>query len=799
MNKKIIKLLSLALVSTLIAGCDFGKKRSQSNSSVNASENVSSGTNASSESSLSSGFVYSDSSTSKGNSSAANSSASSTSTSTSTSKSSSSSQSGPQWPSDVQTLMRKHCGEVLPYVEFATKGFYAGENTDENGEKFLVMYDEASSLTIENYYQALENAGWTVELEDGSPVLLDENGDEFYSIHKIGNNGKDFYGVQYWYDEGNYLTAWHVSMVNELTDDTAWSADATEKMVTTLGEALPFMKFAKGYEVAAANGQVQISDNYYLDLTDDYEALLAKNGYVSAGEDDYGQPLLLKTLASGTKILVNPYYVNGFGNVINAYFMPDETTVNTWPSDVVAPFEDATGYSIPSYQASSYTYYIYNDELTIYSSLKTSLEDSYAEALETAGLIVSDNEAISFEETLFIKFEDEGEYDDSFNFDVEGFKITIALTEAVSNFAQTFPEKLVNDYVKGIDADHTAVLPTVQDPNNPHKNIKYYQIEMSEDLVEEIYESNYAAYVQWGLYSEAEAREMAETEASGYVGFYVEVYDPNGTAINEFLNKALDNSNLYVQGPDDNSGFYVETSSGKVGFYFYNANNVLNIQYFTGAGTAHERSLSLNKDKVTLKPGSTFQLEVVLEMIPSSNTITFESSAPAVATVSNTGLISVPSNITEGTTTIKVSTVFEGQTYEASCVVTVKNSSTTVKITASHCPSKYSESDVEVTLNGLTMKASNIMNQKGKIQLKSNLGRMYNTVAYEPITSITFENYSGSALSVSAGTSSSSLTKITGESDLSGKTVVYNLDGATFFKIENGKGVFTCDSITFEF
>ena len=169
MNKNTIKILTLGVLALSVIGCTV--KRTSKTESNSQNE----------EASSSSGYVYSnDESTSvPSSSSVINSSSISSSSSTpSSSKSSSSTSTGPTWADDVKALMNKHCGEVLPYVEFG-KNFYAGENTDDNGEPYLVMYDEASTLTIENYYQTLESAGWTVETEDGSPILIDEYGDEF--------------------------------------------------------------------------------------------------------------------------------------------------------------------------------------------------------------------------------------------------------------------------------------------------------------------------------------------------------------------------------------------------------------------------------------------------------------------------------------------------------------------------------------------------------------------------------------------------------------------------------------------
>ena len=75
---------------------------------------------------------------------------------------------------------------------------------------------------------------------------------------------------------------------------------------------------------------------------------------------------------------------------------------------------------------------------------------------------------------------------------------------------------------------------------------------------------------------------------------------------------------------------------------------------------------------------------------------------------------------------------------------------------------------------------------------------MYNQTAFDPIESITFTDASKqNEFSVYAGNSADSLTKV--DAEISGSTLTYNLEGATFFKVENGRGVFNCSSITFAF
>ena len=122
----------------------------------------------------------------------------------------------------------------------------------------------------------------------------------------------------------------------------------------------------------------------------------------------------------------------------------------------------------------------------------------------------------------------------------------------------------------------------------------------------------------------------------------------------------------------------------------------------------------------------------------------------------------------------------------------------TVTITPNDVPDSYDSPAAERTICGLTMMVCNVMKNASLIQLKKNSVNMYNTVAYDPMASLVFEGTNKQDnFTVYAGSSSSSLTEVT--PSISGTTLTYNMNGATFFKVQNGSGVFTCSSITFGF
>ena len=788
MNKKIIKFLGLAIMSTLVAGCGATTNDSKEGNSIDnaSSENVISSSAISSNAIFGSDVISSSSSIDVVSSSSSSSSAKS-------SSSSSSSQQGGQWSGAASALMSTYCGGDLPYVNLKT-GYTAQESADYYGIYYLEIYDENTSFTIENYYVQLQNAGWEMMTNDqGGYKLVDEEGFEWYEAHKTANNGADAYTVEYYYYEGygNCIDCYHMELDVEKTTDTAWDEDTSSLMISTLTEELPFMQLGKNYFAQAENFELLIVDGYYQDLTADYINLLTSSGYSHVGEDEYGYAVYEKALANDAKLQVSAYYTFGYGNYIYACFIPNEITVNTWPSNIFEDIEELTGYSIPSYSASSYTYYEFQDSIVISSDSSASKEEAYQTALNNAGYVTSTNSAQTFEETIDIYFEDKWDYDDDEEYVIIGFKVVVTLTNETSTFVNSYPVTEVCNYLSTIAVTGTT-LPTVEDLNFPHKKIKYFQIDLDNELIEMIYEEEYALYVEWGVYDEQEAWDAAYNEAKAMCGFYVCIYDRTKQAFNEFTYRALDNADLFGYAVDEND-YYFENEEGTVAFYVNYAPNQLTIQFMAGLGESHRRELSLNKSSIKIKPGATFQLEEYRAMIPVSNAITWTSDNESAATVSEEGVVT---GVANGTANITAKTTVKGVEYSAVCSVTVSSESQTVTLTPSDFD-KYDDPAVSKTLHGLTMMVCNVMNQSNKIQLKKNSTNLYNTVAFNPIDSITFEGVNKTNnFTVSAGTSADDLSPITPTID--GSKLIYELDGATFFEVKNGQGVFTCDKIIFE-
>ena len=618
MKKKLFATLSLVLIATLIVGCKSNSKGNSNSDSGSGSEPA-----------------------------------------------------GPEWPSDLQTLMQKWCGEVLPYVEL--KSGYKYEELEDyyTSEPYLGIWDSDSKFTLSNYGNALKAANWTVEVDDSDPS------DVYYTASKPSSDGTLFYMVQYYFDSdyGNCIDCWYNQMTTELTANTAWTTSESEYMVSALTEELPFMKFGKGYYIQSEGDELILMDSYYADLSSNYVSVLTSNGY-SLGGTYEGVSFYVKTLGDGATITVYPYYSVGSGNYLYALYTANKTTVDTWPSELFASLETASGYIIPSYSAISYEYYIKNGFIYVSSATTTSLKEAYETAGEANGFIkAKDGLLVTWEENAVIYY---GDTTDSNNA-VTGFGVIVGATTPSSTLVNAWPTAQIEAYM---GKSQITVAPVVADDVNT-RGFKYYEWDYQDayqHLIDMFYEEYYW-YVEYEIYTEEEfaeyAEEYASKEAPYYVGFYINVYCVDGDAFAAYK-AALESTPWYVQAPSQGAYWYAEDGTGDCAAYFADCGYYLEIQILKGKGQAHEPSLELNKTTAKLKKGSSLQLVATKQMIADS--VVFESSDSDVATVnSTTGLVTVKADAALNTTVTITATA---GTYHAECVITVVDKGSYVLVTS---------------------------------------------------------------------------------------------------------------------
>lgn len=630
--RKILHILSLGLVATLLVGCGTNKNKGSSSNSDSGS---------------------------------------------------SSQPAGPEWPTALQTLMEKWCGEVLPYVELKSGYKYEELEDAYTGEPYFGIWDLASKFVLADYGDELEANDWEVEVNDTDPS------DVLYTATKDDGAGT-FYFVQYYFDSeyGNCIDCWYSLLSTELTPNTAWTTSESEDMVYTLTQELPFMKFGKGYTVQAQGDDFILMDNYYEDLSSSYVSVLTNNGYTLGGTTE-GVSYYVKTLADQSTITVYPYYTVGTGNYVYAMYTPHTTTVNAWPAELFTSIETATGYIIPSYSATSYEYYVKNEVIYVSSAVSSSLKEAYETAGETNGFIkAQDGVLVTWEETVAIYY---GDVKNSAGTAVQGFSIAVGATTPSSTLTNSWPSTEISTYMS---TKSITVSPIACDDVHT-KGFKYFEWDLDTAyayLYEQYYESYYDYYysfIEAGLISEEEiaewAAEDAEEQAPYYVGFYIHIYSEDGDVFNAYK-AALESAPWYVEAPKEGGKYwYGEDGTGDCAVYFIDCGYYLEIQILKGKGEAHAPSLTLNKTTAYVKPGGSLQLTATKQMIVEP--VSFSSSDESIAIVdASSGLVEVkPGAAEDSTVTITAS----AGTYEATCVITVKNGYSKVMSTSDLVTGQY--------------------------------------------------------------------------------------------------------------
>lgn len=671
------------------------------------------------------------------------------------------------WSSALQTLMEKWCGEVLPYAEGI--GNYKFEEDDEG----LYIYDEASTFAIEDYWADLEDADWESSLnEEGGHDLYDTQSDSYYYQNYKTEDDIEYSVVQYYFDEtyGNMIVVFGETMSTTKTTDTSWSEDDLGYMESELSVVLPFMAFGEDYAWQYGGGtmEAQMSDYYYQDLTEDYYTLLQGQGFTLVTSGDYAG-LLSKNTDDGNTLYVGGYWEPLYGNVIVSFLEVAKTTVDTWPAQLVAQYSGQDKFVIPSFTSEKYTYYVFSGQLVIEGDGEDETINNYADSCEAIGLLIMPDPyyamfgyyyplgAYDWTETFFVTFNEQMDEE----YSVYGFGISVGATTPTSEFSSTWPSQAVNDFVSGLGEDMPGIPAATKTST---EDFKYY---VTED--------------DSGDYLTISAIDKGEPGKDAMEDTYLEVFE---------------NIPWYVDSSQyDESGYVAEDPNGKVKVTFYSYNGVFVCYVEAGSGEVHEPSLVLDRPTANVKPGGSLQLNATKQM--TTEQVVFTSGDTNIATVDDTGLVEVKEGVAEGST---VTITAKAGVLEATCVITVKTI-TEVTIGTEDVPASYDPTPTERTMAGLTMMVQNIMLQSGNIQFKKNSVNMQNTTAYDPITSIKFVDASKasdpSSFTVSAGTSASDLTPVTPV--VEDGALVYNLNGATFFKVENGKGVFTCSSIVFTF
>ena len=520
----------------------------------------------------------------------------------------------------------------------------------------LLIYDEAASLTMEKYYEALLKADWTVEKEGDSYALTDQqSGTTYYSANKRDSEKPEIiYTLQYWYDEGNYITIKANELSKELNDATDWTDEEKEEMLGSVYMVLPFFQFGKEYQASSGDDtSFFVQDNYYQDLSSGFFTAVQSAGFALNEElsEEFGYKVYATADADQNLFIATAYFSPAYGNLYMVGFMPKTSEpTDTWPADIFTGFE-AEAFDVMPLSGSNFVYYTVNGEIHLSFDTDTDqYNDLLAQYIEIDGLLMSmdydfDMETYSIVYTYtfydwiesgYVFIKEVCQADDEGETEIVGYELIAGLFEESSELLNAFPaNKITEDLGTGFD------VPAFTDVSE--KGYKYQFVEN-----EEAPENSYA---------------------------FISAYDRGeigNNSIEDMYFKQLTTSGWWQDTSVDynENGYAFENAEGTIRLTFYTYNNEFDLYVEAGAGKEHKPVYEINKEEASVKPGKTVQLSIEKEMIPGD--ILWTSDNESVATVDLKGLVTVKEDATAGQTATITATC---GTYEKTCVITVKDAS----------------------------------------------------------------------------------------------------------------------------
>lgn len=553
-----------------------------------------------------------------------------------------------QWGKELESLMKKYCGEVLPYpTGLISENISFKETTGTNGETILQITDDSEEFTLGDYYQSLEKDGWYT-VKGYTKVERTSNDLPFYELTK--GSGKTGYDLSYTFRNateatisteaipaGNVILCYN-NLTTELTSNTSWTDDNLDAMTHAITVTLPFMALGEGYVTHWSSEDVLLIYDYSIhDLREDFVKVLENDGFVlnQALSKVYNMHILYKRLPDGSQLAAGLSYTNGNYFQFSYSAMPQTST--TWPSDVLEEIKEATGITIPDFYSSDiekYYYYSKNGKVYIYAETQTNFEynTDYYSRLEKAGLYGDGwGNFANWDETLSLTsnflYNQEGEVTVQY-----GYQIIVQLTEPTSGFATSWPTDAVSSFLKEKNINVSYPIPSL----SSEKEIKYSVNDdgMNESMDVKIFDTNYKNY-------------------DNLVSF--------------FYNQA------YYQSEDVFGNPYFEDPTGALKISLSKKNGVTTISLSEGSGESHAPVFEFKEKTLSVGVGNSIQLELNVEMLPYA--ITYSSSdTTGKVTVDENGLLTVAADAEIGssvTITASLNVPGESSPREAKCEISI--------------------------------------------------------------------------------------------------------------------------------
>ncbi len=590
------------------------------------------------------------------------------------------------WTGKQKVLLKRYCGSILPYPEkYVTGEITLNEQYDSSlGVKYLAILNEASSFTLKEYYNQLEESGWTTISSYNGDKIQTRSNTEYVELTKNSTDGKKGYEMMYYFASDDTSSYNCILCYNYLSpssrSDTTWSDDDLTVIDYVTTTTLPYIALGENYAITSVSeNQLYMYDFYTKDLSEEYADILVKDGYKLDDETskEYNAYYLSKTFDNGIKIEVLMQYFNG--NNFYVYFTPNITEYSSWPSELVRPVEERSGITIPEFSVKDggkYKTYNKHGVYYIYTDDYDSDFDYYGYIDKTRSELFCWEETLSFS-AYILRDDDENNV---------GFVAYFSETTPTRTFSSSWPE---DDIKKGIE-DSLSVT-DVDIPNidlssfSLLKKIKY-DVKTQKD-----YDACYAYYLQaltaayGGTYSDEQIASLAKDYADSQVsiGVNIFVYDSKCETqvdyvtrykVNEAYKEELYNAGWYKV--PDSWGNIFEDPTGQIKITITNTPSsdiaLTKISISKGSGEAHEPTFKFAKENYEMGPEGKLTLQLETNMVPYD--ISYSSSDKnGNINVDNNGVVTTTSDAKAGDkATISASyTDKDGIKHSTSCTITI--------------------------------------------------------------------------------------------------------------------------------
>lgn len=573
-----------------------------------------------------------------------------------------------KWTSAQQELLKKYCGDVLPFpVDAFSSNVIVEEIYDEEYDYYyLEIADAASSFTLKDYYESLENLGWNaITPYNGNKVQTDGTGSEFVELTKSSSTDPSIgYDMLYSYNSGYNVIHCYNDLTSASSSEKAWSAEDSVTIKETIVTELPFINLGSVNRVYQYNdNMLQIIDTYTTDLSKTYADLLIQNGFKlsSTYSNDYNSWVLVKELEDGSQVVAQIYYLNGNGFYFT--YAPHVEDYSEWPSEVTDEIKKLSGVEIPQFETSengSFSAYRKNDTFYIYTE---SLSEDF------------DYDEYSYNQLKYFKLSwDETILVSDFNltdddYEVYGYGICVTLTDPLSTFVESWPSNAINDTLSSLLNIKDANIPALDSTYTSlsDKKMKYYV--NGEDAYNAWYAYYYSYIKEYPYFydlgdnpTEAEIEACAHNLAIKEMGIVISFVDYDFVGNNAY-EETLENLGWY-KGYDTWGYTYFEDPEGKVritlkcvAYPSYDNEGQTDIVISVGSGETHTPEFMFESEEYSFAIGSEDnKLGLVKSMLPYDVTFTSSDETGGIS-VDESGNVTIDESVEDGTTATITATI----------------------------------------------------------------------------------------------------------------------------------------------